>query len=160
MMKLLLGLSRAIDALNEHIGQLVYWLILAMVLISAGNAIVALRAQHRARTPGSSCSGTCSPRVFLLCAGYTLLHNEHIRIDIVSSQLSRPHADLDRHLRHASSSCCRCRSTSCGLSWPVFMNAWNSGEVSGKRRRPDALAGAAAGAGGLLPADRCRASPS
>ena len=40
MMKLLLGLSRAIDALNEHVGRLTYWLILAAVLISAGNAVV------------------------------------------------------------------------------------------------------------------------
>ena len=40
MMKLLLALSRAIDTLNEHVGRLTYWLILAAVLISAGNAVV------------------------------------------------------------------------------------------------------------------------
>jgi TRAP-type mannitol/chloroaromatic compound transport system permease small subunit len=39
-MRVLLGLSRAIDALNETIGKLSYWLILAAVLISTGNAVV------------------------------------------------------------------------------------------------------------------------
>jgi len=37
---LLLRLSRAIDWLNERVGQLVYWLILAAVVVSAGNAMV------------------------------------------------------------------------------------------------------------------------
>ncbi len=39
MMKLLLGLSRAIDALNERIGRLMYWAVLIMALVSAGNAV-------------------------------------------------------------------------------------------------------------------------
>src|SRR5258708_12385853 len=37
-MKLLLSVSRLIDALNERIGHIVYWLVLIMVLVSAGNA--------------------------------------------------------------------------------------------------------------------------
>ena len=37
-MKLLLRLSRAIDWLNERVGRLVYWLVLAAVLISSANA--------------------------------------------------------------------------------------------------------------------------
>ena len=36
----LLSLSRLIDSLNEWIGKLVIWLVLAAVAISAGNAIV------------------------------------------------------------------------------------------------------------------------
>ena len=39
-MPLLLRISRLIDGLNERVGKAVYWLVLAMVLISAGNAIV------------------------------------------------------------------------------------------------------------------------
>ena len=39
-MKGLLALSRAIDWLNERIGRLTYWLVLAAVLISSGNAVV------------------------------------------------------------------------------------------------------------------------
>ena len=38
-MKGLLGISRVIDALNERVGRWLTWLVLAMVLISAGNAI-------------------------------------------------------------------------------------------------------------------------
>ena len=37
-MKFLLSVSRLIDAMNERIGHIVYWLVLIMVLVSAGNA--------------------------------------------------------------------------------------------------------------------------
>ena len=36
----LLALSRAIDAVTERVGRLVYWLVLVVVLISAANAVV------------------------------------------------------------------------------------------------------------------------
>ena len=39
-MNLLLRLAHLIDALNERVGRSVYWLILVIVLISAGNAIM------------------------------------------------------------------------------------------------------------------------
>src|SRR5882724_4337804 len=87
-MKPLLALSRAIDAVNERIGRLVYWCVLIMVLVSAANAV--------SRYALSIASNACRElqwylfsAVFLLCSGYTLLHNEHIRIDVVSSRLSR-----------------------------------------------------------------------
>ena len=37
--------------------------------------------------------------VFMLCAAYTLLKNEHIRIDIVNSRLPKARARLDRPAR-------------------------------------------------------------
>ncbi|HJU23962.1 MAG TPA: C4-dicarboxylate ABC transporter substrate-binding protein, partial [Casimicrobiaceae bacterium] len=39
-MNALLAISRAIDAISERVGRLVYWLVLAVVLISAANASV------------------------------------------------------------------------------------------------------------------------
>ena len=81
-MNLLLRLSRAIDWLNEHIGRLVYWLVLAMVLISAGNATTRY-ALNIASNAWLELQWYLFAAVFLLCAGYTLLHNEHIRIDVV-----------------------------------------------------------------------------
>ena len=39
MMKILLTISHAIDALNERVGRAVLWLILAMVLVSSANAV-------------------------------------------------------------------------------------------------------------------------
>jgi TRAP-type mannitol/chloroaromatic compound transport system permease small subunit len=83
---LLLRLSRAIDALNERVGHLVYWLILAAVLVSAGNASV--RYVFDMSSNGwLELQWYLYSAVFLLAAGYTLLHNEHVRIDVVISHL-------------------------------------------------------------------------
>src|SRR5215208_7437579 len=87
-MKALLALSRAVDSLNERVGRLVYWLVLAMVLISAGNATTRY-ALNIASNAWLELQWYLFAAVFLLCAGYTLLHNEHIRIDVVAGRLSR-----------------------------------------------------------------------
>src|SRR3954465_12229157 len=87
-MKPLLALSRAIDFANEHIGRLGYWAILFMVLISAGNA-TSRYALNIASNAWLELQWYLFALVFLLCSGYTLLHNEHIRIDVISSHLSR-----------------------------------------------------------------------
>ncbi len=87
MMKLCLRLSRAIDTLNEHVGKLTYWLILAAVLISAGNAIVRYTF-NMSSNAWLEIQWYLFSFVFLFCAGYTLLHNQHVRIDVVSGQLS------------------------------------------------------------------------
>src|SRR5204863_1197176 len=79
---LLLRLSRAIDALNERVGHLVYWLILAAVLVSAGNAM--MRYLFDLSSNGwLELQWYLFSAVFLVAAGYTLRHNEHVRIDVV-----------------------------------------------------------------------------
>lgn len=87
-MNALLAFSRAVDALNERVGRLVYWLILAAVLISAGNAIVR-KAFDMSSNAYLEIQWYLFSAVFLLCAGYTLLRNEHIRIDIIAGRFSR-----------------------------------------------------------------------
>src|SRR3954471_374909 len=87
-MKILLAFSRAIDALNERVGKLTYWLILAAVLISAGNAIVRY-SLNMSSNAWLEIQWYLFAAVFLLCSGYTFLHNEHIRIDVVTGRLSR-----------------------------------------------------------------------
>jgi TRAP-type mannitol/chloroaromatic compound transport system permease small subunit len=84
----LLRISRMIDALNERVGHLVYWLILVAVLVSAGNAIVRYTFNNSSNS-WLEIQWYLFAAVFLLCSGYTLLRNEHIRIDILSSRLSR-----------------------------------------------------------------------
>lgn len=74
-MTFLLRLSRAIDALNQRVGHLVYWLILAAVLVSAGNAV--MRYLFDLSSNGwLELQWYLFSAVFLLAAGYTLLHNE------------------------------------------------------------------------------------
>jgi TRAP-type mannitol/chloroaromatic compound transport system permease small subunit len=68
--------------------------------------------------------------VFLLCSGYTLLHNEHIRIDVVSSRLSR-RAQIWIDIFGLIFFLLPMSLFILWLSWPIFMNAWTSGEISG-----------------------------
>jgi TRAP-type mannitol/chloroaromatic compound transport system permease small subunit len=127
-MKALLVLSRAIDALNERVGHLVYWLILVMVLISSANAI-SRYALNMASNAWLEMQWYLFAAVFLLCSGYTLLHNEHIRIDVVSSLFSRRKRlwiDVFGTLFFLLPMSLYIMWS----SWPPFMNAWNSGEIS------------------------------
>ncbi len=128
-MKSLLALSRAIDSLNEHVGRLVYWLVLAMVLISAGNA-TSRYALNMASNAWLELQWYLFAAVFLLCAGYTLLHNEHIRIDVITSRLSR-RAQIWIDVFGILVFLLPMSLLILWLSWPIFMNAWRIGEYSG-----------------------------
>lgn len=81
-MDFLLKISRGIDALNERVGRLVIWLVLAATLISAGNAMVryGLNASSNAWL---EIQWYLFGLIFLLGAGYTLKHNGHVRIDVL-----------------------------------------------------------------------------
>jgi|TARA_B100000315_G_scaffold232560_1_gene244898 TRAP-type mannitol/chloroaromatic compound transport system permease small subunit len=83
----LLALARGIDAVNEWVGRTVSWFTLAMVLVTV--VIVVLRygfsigfiwMQESVRFGHTF--------VFLLCAGYTLLHNGHVRVDVYYLKMS------------------------------------------------------------------------
>jgi TRAP-type mannitol/chloroaromatic compound transport system permease small subunit len=83
-----LSLSKAIDALSEWVGKAVAWLILAAVLISAGNAVV--RKAFNASSNGLlEIQWYLFAAVFLLAAGYTLLRGEHVKIDVVFGRFSK-----------------------------------------------------------------------
>lgn len=87
MMKLSLALSRGIDALNERVGRATHWLILAAILFSAGNAI-ARYGFNLSSNAFLDIQWYLYSVVFLCAAGYTLKHNQHVRIDLVSGMLS------------------------------------------------------------------------
>ena len=86
-MKALLALSRVIGTVNEHIGCAVYWLILPAVLVSSVNAMTRYTFNLRSNA-WLGAQWYLFAAVFLLCAGHTLLHNDHIRIGVLSSRLS------------------------------------------------------------------------
>ena len=128
-MKPLLALSRGIDVLNEHLGRLVYWCVLIMVLVSAANA-TSRYALNLASNAWLELQWYLFAAVFLLCSGYTLLHNEHIRIDVLSSHLSR-RTQVWIDIFGLVFFLLPMSLFIMWLSWPVFMNAWTSGEISG-----------------------------
>jgi TRAP-type mannitol/chloroaromatic compound transport system permease small subunit len=84
----LLAFSRLIDGVNTRVGKAVTWLVLAAVVISAGNAIVRKTLDYSSNA-WLEIQWYLFSAVFLLCAAYTLLRNEHIRIDVVAGRLSK-----------------------------------------------------------------------
>ena len=87
-MSLLLQLSRAIDALNRFVGKFVIWLILASTLIRAINAVVR-KLFNVSSNAYLEIQWYLFAWAFLVAAGYTLLNQEHVRIDVLNSKLSK-----------------------------------------------------------------------
>lgn len=87
-MPLLLQLSRSIDRMSEFVGRWVAWLVLAAVLISAGNAITR-KAFNMSSNAFLEIQWYLFAAVFLLASGYTLMRQEHVKIDVVSGRFSK-----------------------------------------------------------------------
>jgi len=92
-LKGLLKFSRAVDAFNTRLGQIVAWAILVAVLVSAANAIVR-KVFNTSSNSWLELQWILFGAVFLLCSAWTLLSNEHIRIDIVNSTFPKRLRDL------------------------------------------------------------------
>lgn len=127
-MNFLLQFSRLIDATSEAVGRIAIWLVLVVVVISSGNAVSRF-AFNLSSNAMLEIQWYLFSAIFLFCAAYVLKRNEHIRIDVIAGRLSEraqnwidvfgilvfllPMAMIIAY-----------------LSWPVFMNAWNTGEGS------------------------------
>ena len=157
-MNALLPLSGLIDRINDRIGQLIRWLVLAAVLISAGNAIVR-KAFNISSNAFLEMQWYLFAAVFMLGAGYAFLRNVHVRIDFISSKLSKRTNAIIDVARHR------------GLPDPavpdpdhaelaVLRQRLEQRRDVAERRRPDPLAGLPADPGGLQHPAGCRASPS
>src|SRR5437660_5384030 len=84
----LVKLSRTIDACTRWIGKRLAWLILVAVVVSAMNAIVR-KTFDTSSNSFLELQWLLFSIVFLLCSSWTLLDNEHIRIDIVNNALPK-----------------------------------------------------------------------
>ena len=124
----LLAASRQIDRFNEAIGKSMRWLVLAAVLISAANAIV-----RKAFSIGSNSlleiQWYLFAAVFMLGGGYAFLRNVHVRIDFVSSKLSKRTNTIIDILGIVIFLIPLCLIL-INLSWPLFVSTWTSGEMS------------------------------
>lgn len=96
----LLKLSRAIDAFNTRIGRIVAWAIFLAVVISTANAIVR-KVFATSSNAWLEMQWILFGAVFLICASWTLVANEHIRIDVVSSLLSKRTRNIIDVIGHA-----------------------------------------------------------
>ena len=87
-MQALLKISQAIDWLNAQVGKVVIWLIFAATLISALNAVVRTVFNYSSNAY-LEVQWHLFAWAFLVAAGYTLLHREHVRIDVLNSRLPK-----------------------------------------------------------------------
>ncbi len=127
-MNYLLKFSKLIDVLSDLIGKSIIWLILAAVILSAGNAIVR-KAFNMSSNALLEIQWYLFAAVFMFGAGYAFLKNAHVRIDFLSNRFSarmRNWIDILGILAFLGPLCFMLITT----SWPLFMNAWTSGEMS------------------------------
>ena len=99
-MQSLLKLSRGIDAFTRWTGKRLAWLILVAVIVSALNAIVR-KLLDTSSNSWLELQWVLFSIVFLLCSPWTLLDNEHIRIDIVNQMLPKRVRDAIDVIGHA-----------------------------------------------------------
>lgn len=127
-MPILLSFSRLVDAFSDLVGKLMMWFILTTTMVSAGNAIVR-KVFDTSSNALLEIQWYLFAAVFMLGSGYAFLRNAHVRIDFVSSKFSartRNMIDIGGILIFLFPLCYMMFT----LSWPVFHNAWVSGEMS------------------------------
>jgi TRAP-type mannitol/chloroaromatic compound transport system permease small subunit len=128
MLKILVRTAGWIDALNERAGRIVAWLVLAAVLVSAGNASVRY-AFNLSSNAWLEIQWYLFSAVFLLGAGYALRRNAHVRVDVLAGRLSpRGQAWIDIF---GGLVFLLPMALMIGyLSWPVFWQSFIGSEVS------------------------------
>lgn len=87
-MQFLLLISRGIDRFSEWIGKSVAWLVLAAVLISAVNAVIR-RGFNMSSNGFLEIQWYLFSAVFMLASGYTMMRQEHVKIDVLSGRFSK-----------------------------------------------------------------------
>lgn len=127
-MSVFLMFSRLIDRVNEWIGKLSMWLVLAAVLISAGNAIMR-KAFNISSNAYLEIQWYLFAAVFMLAAAYVFLHNGHVRIDFIAARLSKRTNAIIDSLGIVIFLIPLCVIL-IDLSWPFFMRTYLSGEMS------------------------------
>jgi len=127
-MRFWIGIAKTIDAINEHVGHAVLWLVGAATLISALNAL-ARYGLGRSSNAWLEIQWYLFGAIILLAAGYTLKHNGHVRIDIIYGRFSaRTQAWID--LLGALLFLLPLCGLMVWLAWPSFVDSFQSGEMS------------------------------
>jgi TRAP-type mannitol/chloroaromatic compound transport system permease small subunit len=128
-MRPLLAVSSAIDLLNEKIGYVCNFLVLAACIVSAGNAMIRYAFSY-------SSNGWLELQWYMFAilvmfgASYTFKRNEHVRVEIFYlflTERGQLWLDMIGTLFFLIPSCLLLAY----LSWPFFMQAYSVGEVSG-----------------------------
>lgn len=127
-MNLLLKWSGLIDKLNEWIGRQLAWLVLAAALISALNAVVR-KVFSTSSNAFLEIQWYLFAAIFLLAAGYTLLRQEHVRIDVLIGRFSK-RTQIKVEIFGIVAFLMPFVVTVMALTWPLVVRAYVSGEMS------------------------------
>ncbi|MEZ4699895.1 MAG: TRAP transporter small permease subunit [Rhodothermales bacterium] len=122
-----------IDAVNERIGRITYWLTLAMVIVGAFNAV----ARYLDRYTGLGLSSNTYielqwylfSMVFLLGAAYTLKHDAHVRVDVLYGRLG-PRGQAWINIAGTVLFLIPFSVLMLVVSWPAVINSWSVREMS------------------------------
>jgi TRAP-type mannitol/chloroaromatic compound transport system permease small subunit len=124
-----LRFCRVVDAVNQGIGRTASWLVLLAVIIGSGNAVVRYLLDTSSNA-WLELQWYLFAAIVMLCAGYTLLSDEHIRIDVVSARLPsgvRSWIDILGGIFFLLPACLVIGF----LSWPAFVESYVRHEMSG-----------------------------
>jgi len=124
----LLQLSKLIDALSERIGRWASWLVLAAVLISAINAVVR-KAFNVSSNAYLEIQWYLFAAMFLLAAGYTMLRQEHVKIDVILHRFTK-RTQIKIEIFGIVAFLFPLVLVVIDLSWPLVVKAWLTGEMS------------------------------
>jgi TRAP-type mannitol/chloroaromatic compound transport system permease small subunit len=127
-MNFLLKTSRLIDALSERVGQTIIWLVLAAVLISAINAVVR-KVFNTSSNAFLEIQWYLFSGVFLLGAGYTMLRQGHVKIDVILGHFSK-RTQIKVEIFGILFFLMPFVFSVITLVWPLVVNAYVSNEMS------------------------------
>ena len=128
-MPALMSFARGIDWITTMVGRAVSWLVLVVVLVSAGNAVIR-KVFDISSNAWLELQWYLFGAIFMLAAAWTLQRNEHIRVDIVSNALSKRTRDWIDFIGHIVI-LLPFAALMVWLLWPYVFNSIASGERSG-----------------------------
>lgn len=127
-MQFLLSVSRLIDAVNLRIGRWVSWAVLLVALVSTANAL-GRKLMHSGSNAWLELQWYLFGALFLLASGYTLLKNGHVRVDVLSSKLSR-RKQIGLDIFGTLFFLMPAAILIMVLAWPMFWESWVTQEAS------------------------------
>lgn len=124
----LLSISRVIDAINLFVGRWISWAVLVVVLVSTFNAL-GRKFLHSGSNAWLELQWYLFGALFLLSSGYTLLKNGHVRVDVLSSKLSK-RRQIGIEIAGTLLFLMPAAVLIMVLAWPMFWDAWVTQEAS------------------------------
>jgi TRAP-type mannitol/chloroaromatic compound transport system permease small subunit len=127
-MRFILSISRLIDTINLYVGRWTSWAILLVVLVSTASAL-SRKLLHSGSNAWTELQLYLFGALFLLASGYTLLKNGHVRVDVLSSKLSK-RAQIGIEIFGTLCLLLPAATLIMVLGWPMFWESWATQEAS------------------------------